>query len=141
MRVIGLQLLLVGMLLPLYTRQRGNMQLGSRPGAQYTEFAANMDRNGTGKLHSCEKHYDPPNNVASRKLDQVKKSTQYRACRFFKGSKVYINPMCLLRRIALCLAMVRNARWEDSRLDNIAATSNASYAPSSPGLAASHDGA
>lgn len=48
MRVIGLQLLLVGMLLPLDTRQRGNIQLGSRPGAQYTEFAANMDRNGTG---------------------------------------------------------------------------------------------
>ena len=52
-----------------------------------------------------------------------------------------MNPMCLLRRIALCLAMVRNAHWEGSRLDNIAATSNASYVPSSPGFAASHDGA
>jgi hypothetical protein len=59
MRVIGLQLLLVSMLLPLDTRQRCNIQAGARPGAQYTEFAANIDRNGTGRLHLCERYHDP----------------------------------------------------------------------------------
>ena len=74
MRVIGLQLLLVSMLLPLDMRQRCNVQVGTRPGAQYTEFAANIDRNGTGRLHLCERYPDLDNFAESSNSSDVPSS-------------------------------------------------------------------